>query len=554
MFQTVAQKRFRQLEELNSAFPSTPAKPVPTVTYGKRNRPLPLQGTQFLRQDTYSLPPDDDEDEEDDDEEDLVPIRKGTSRSWKKEPDPGDSPLSEDELSAAYTSSSASRILSLISASAFTTSSSNTSLDHDKSISGSKKGIARPVPKTAAKLVYPVEKKAVADKTPRARSQAPRKRAAEPVSAKQTSKPKPESTKARTATRSKAARTTRLPVNELLLVPFSSDEPAAPSAKENDSDQEDQDPITNITSSSQKRALSPHHDGGDDSVKAPLTTIRKRLKTPRFTHKSVAALRKKQSRRSSIFRTNDETFNLGDGFESSELKLDHCLTFAKRQRKALKPLLLGFGALQLQSGPLPQVNFESSSSKLKLEAAPEEQSCRLAQEDHRSCSTRCDYSVSRDAKRRVSFSDRVLSDMVREELSSIGAPRRPISVSPDQSESDLEEYDDDNEEEVDKDEASDNGAEQDIEPKRPVSTPPSNQRVQSHSKFLRKSPLFERSGNAVTPTVPIERRIGLPPRRLSSRSRAMEVDEAILEGLDDALPTSRASAQQEPGRGRRNDP
>ncbi|UJO21259.1 uncharacterized protein CLAFUR5_10905 [Fulvia fulva] len=544
MFETVAQKRSRQLEQPSSASFVAPAKQRPTVTYGKRNRnrPLPLQGTQFLRRDSSIISPDNDSD----DEEDFVPIRAAEPRLKKVvEPDPDDSPLSEDELRAACPSN-ASPILSPSSSPVLATSSSKTSLEPNREASSAEKGIGKRVPRTVKKPTYPPRKIDVAKQKTRAEPSAPQRGTADTASTKQSTEPRPKArTKGKSTTRPKAKALIRLPVNELTLLPVPRGDPPSSAAAEHELDQENQDPISNTTSSGQKRTLSPIHDISDDNAKAPLTIISKRLKTPRFTHKSIAALRKKQIRRSSIFQNNDVTSKLGDGFESSELKVDHGHIFAKRRRKTLKPLLLGFSALQLQPGPLPEVKFEGNSSELQLEAASrDEQNYRCAEDDGPNAYSDRDQSLPRAEKRRVSFSDRVLSDIVRQELSSIGAPRRPISVSSDQSESDFQEFDD-SDAEANEDEASDRGAESNPEPEPPAPTPPSDQQAQSYKKFMRRSPPPERVNQHATPKFSSDRRIGQPPRTLSSINRTMEVDEAILDEPDDEATKPRTLLRNE---------
>ncbi|EME40860.1 hypothetical protein DOTSEDRAFT_82377 [Dothistroma septosporum NZE10] len=525
MFDTTAQQRFHKLQKPGPASFTSPAKPPPKVTYGKRNKPLLLRGSHFLRQDDYSLPP------EQEDDEDLVPVRVGDPRPKKaREPGPEDSPLSEDELDAVYPGN-ASSILSPRSSPKLLTSSSRSSPAPDRNASTDRKGVARSPLKAIKESTLSPKQNIAVKGSNRPAPKALQSGTEPPIASEQTAqrKSKPKS-KAKTSTKSKRGDAIKLPVNELLVVPVRPDEPFTTTANDNDTCHENSDSISNITSSGEKRSLSPAHDDDSDDQKPrpPLITLRKRFKTSKCSHKSVEALQKKQRRRASIFISNDETSKLGDGFKSSELKVDHRFAFAKRKRKVPKPLLLGFGALQLQSGPLPEVKFESSSSELQLRAAFEEPGYHLAQQEDDHDDVDCGQGPPRDMKRRVSFGDRMLNDVVRAELSSIGAPRRPISVSSDQSEGDFQEFDV-SDEEADEDDGIDNGEDSDAESEHSAPTPASKQRAQSHNRFLRKSPPSDRASTAVTLNLSLDRRMGKSLRTLSSGSRMMEVDEAILD-------------------------
>ena len=238
---------------------------------------------------------------------------------------------------------------------------------------------------------------------------------------------KPRQTKESQKTRSKeqiSAPPRRLPVNELFLVasppnyPINDPLSSCPGV-------EVQDPINDFSSSPRKRSVSPIESEDDLAVhkvvKTPLTTIRKRIQTPKWKHKPVTIARKPKEETRSLLMRYDYTEPRGrDGFDASEL----LITGSRKLRKVRTPrtpLIPKFDALQLKSGPLPNVEFESSV-KLELQT----QDCEA---DDVPVYSENDLHQDLFPERRVSFSSGLRNDAIRAQLSSISAPERDSSES-----------------------------------------------------------------------------------------------------------------------------
>ncbi|KAF7193880.1 hypothetical protein HII31_04770 [Pseudocercospora fuligena] len=329
------------------------------------NPPLPLNGSQFLPRDIYTIPPDEPH------------RRKAPVASSERRLPPGsqDSPLSEDELDAVY----------------------------GIGIASSPPNAAPPTRPAGALSAGAVVSTSASARQPGRKARV----------------------KARDLLEKEAAnkKKRRLPVHELMLV--SSPAPnALHDSVSSYAGGEAQDPIDGIAHFERR---SSNEEGTD--VKAPLTLIRKRLKTPKFTHKSVVALRKKhQQRATPFFPTAQQAHDLGDGFDASERKLmpRRLITTSKRTPRPLRH----FHALAIGTGPLPDVAFETSSSSAGHSgAAP-------LHEQPDASSDRTPAEAPSRTSRRVSFSDEVLA-----RLSSVAAPKRAYSISSDESDDRIEEDD-----------------------------------------------------------------------------------------------------------------
>ena len=237
----------------------------------------------------------------------------------------------------------------------------------------------------------------------------------------------------------------RLPVNELFLVASPPNYPCNDPLSSGPG-VEVRDPINDFSSSPRKRSVSPIDSEDDLSVhkivKTPLTAIRKRIQTSKWKHKRMTAARRSKDETRSLLMRHDHTEPRGrDGFDASEL----LITGSRKTRKPRTPrtpLIPKFGALQLKSGPLPDVEFESSV-KLELQT----QDCEAddvpvysANDLHQDLF----HSQSQGLERRVSFSSALRNDAIRAQLSSISAPERDSSES---GESDAESDDGDDVEE-----------------------------------------------------------------------------------------------------------
>jgi hypothetical protein len=265
------------------------------------------------------------------------------------------------------------------------------------------------------------------------------------------------------------------------------------------------------------------------------------LKTPKFTHKSIAALRKRKLAASIISKDGCASEDhsglaegyrrLGDGFDSSEIKSGR--GHKTKRRKAPKTLAVAFEALQLQAGPLPDVTFQDSSSEIKVETNSTDDNNIPSETDNQEFTRHNGVSTSPGTSkdsRKVGFSDRVF-----DQLSSISAPRRIYSISSDGSD-DEDNYDDS---ECDLEEESQNGnvgsrqdgSEADSEGEQHQAPPPNQKSVRSNnvdSAIVHMHPDPKSTGvtldfrRALTP--------GMHPRRSSiTKIRLMEVNDTIVD-------------------------
>ncbi|KAI7360558.1 hypothetical protein KC354_g8768 [Hortaea werneckii] len=224
--------------------------------------------------------------------------------------------------------------------------------------------------------------------------------------------------------------------------------------------------------------LRPRPDSEDLQPQAPLTTIRKRIRSSKLEHKIV---KYEGSRRPFPFKGNR---NIGDGFEKSELHFDNRIV-SHRKRKPWRRGPIIYKQLPIAGGPLPDVMFECSADELNVEqsggphhitahlpsssrpadptdqlAAADEQAQNSLKEETRAnfdygdCAGRglrtsgptekTTVGSNHHSKRRVSFSDR--DRFISAQLSSIKAPPRPQATSDDDDAEDPEEEDDDDDE------------------------------------------------------------------------------------------------------------
>jgi hypothetical protein len=231
-------------------------------------------------------------------------------------------------------------------------------------------------------------------------------------------------------------------------------------------------------------------------AKAPLSAIRKRLRTPTSGHKSLEHLRRKYNA-AQITPTGSQVKQIvGDGFEHAELTPNHPFRYTvKHARRQHEPLLAGLKALSLASGPLPEVVFFSESDPSQLKFAKDDTSG-----DHEDVSgyvapatTTPSTGVSKpSSNRRVSFNydaERVISA----QLASVSAPRRQPSIALG-SEDEVEEEDDgdeagDEDEDDDDDEVADTYLDQDeLPPQEHHINVDDIREIQIHSPGARSQP------------------------------------------------------------------
>lgn len=233
----------------------------------------------------------------------------------------------------------------------------------------------------------------------------------------------------------------RLPANELLLVPaLDQDEDAATTGK-NERAILQRDPISSFAIALLDTVSSDDIVAQDKprKRKSPLTSIRKRLKTPTPAQKSFKTLRQSHSPHPRTFTMRSPAPILGDGFEASELHFNIRSSLKRRRQRPQKrqqPFWEGLQALSLTSGLLPEVFFDEPNGTLKVEK-PSERNGTLAfsegtdpfAADAGSPSAAQLSGGIHSSKRRVNFSDKAFV-----ELSSVSAPRRRYDSSDNESE------------------------------------------------------------------------------------------------------------------------
>ena len=409
---STAQQRCRNLAEQNSSISSRFAQKVPqrpTITYGKKDtRPLPLTANQF-RPSPYAIPSDDEDEQQAKGDALLQAAGQG-----------GVSEASEDsELSDAEP---------------MRTCVPKKAIVHSKprSNAGVLKAFVR-APESSL-----LASTARSRKAPLKPVQTPRSRSAYRIAASQRSMSKGNISVSKGNAKAKSKTATparRLPVNELFLVSSPVDYTVDNEPASSYHVIQTQDPINDESSPPRKRRVSTVSSVDDDGrvvSKTLLSAIRKHLKTPKLRHKSLSGLQRKQGVQG-VWSTVELAKTKGrDGFDDSELAITS-YSKVERPRKRKEHLIPGFVALQLQSGPLPEVDFQPTATQLKMETpAPdddeqyEEHPCDQEDDDAIIAPVR---SSPQRSRQQVSFSDRVREDLIRAQLSSISAPARLRSES-----------------------------------------------------------------------------------------------------------------------------
>lgn len=253
----------------------------------------------------------------------------------------------------------------------------------------------------------------------------------------------------------------RLPLNELVLVAGARNDDVFGIPNKNnktllrDPISSSAQPLIDAVSSGQSETTPAKR-----KAKAPLSAIRKRLRTPTSGHKSLEHFRRKYNA-AQITPTGSQVRQIvGDGFEHAELTPNHPFRYTvKHARRQHEPLLAGLKALSLASGPLPEVIFFSESDPSQLKFAKDDTSdhnvgapgyvalatTTTSTGGSRPSSNRC-VSFNHDAERAISA-----------QLASVSAPRRQPSIALG-SEDEAEEEDDDGDEAGDEDEDNDDEA------------------------------------------------------------------------------------------------
>lgn len=529
--------------------------PLPSaITYGRKRRKLiPLAGNHFIRSDSHKLPPDDGDERQD------APRRVVWGKVYSaREPDPDDAPLSEDELEAVYgrdagPTSSPPRHLPAVSETGPECYAGMTvTPPRRRRIPQPTSRVRRAIASLRASPSKAFDgntrrKRRIIQTTPtisddgNIRKQGIAKPTHHAQMASRSSAMISESSSGgNIATLAPSTATQKiihqplgsLPVNELLLA-RSVHRAEATCDRSSPPGVDTQDTIE-PSSTAVKRAASAISDDENPQLRAPLTSIRKRLKTPKSAHKSVVALRKKHDARSPFSKIADKILKPGDGFEISELKIANSGLAIERRRK-FKPLALSFSALTISSGPLPDVQFKPSSPECRVEHSRDGDAF-LADDERAVSGEASRESNTPDGQSQhpgVSFGNRVLDDMVAQRLSSVSAPKRVYSISSDDEDDDGKE-DDWNQSEEESDPEADG---QFIEPDK-VQSPNKNQMSNRHlsSHFVHQQDSAHSKFSIELPRnsgVTLDFRKPTTPgsvSELSSRRHLIEVDERIFDG------------------------
>jgi hypothetical protein len=212
-----------------------------------------------------------------------------------------------------------------------------------------------------------------------------------------------------------------------------------------------QDPISDFSSAlptghivSRTHQIFPDINDSETD-KAPLTDVRQRFQKPTFKHKAF----KRNKKENSIFWPTEHMENKsGDGFEANELRITYHVR-APRQKKRQPPRLpMSFAALHLSSGPLPEVSFNNTGSKLPLKCGDEDDDdALLAIEPFEKRTSPPSKPDTQRGRRQVSFRD--TDDDIMAQLSSISAPRRSKTDSDEEEEVEIEGGEDDEDEDDD---------------------------------------------------------------------------------------------------------
>lgn len=327
----------------------------------------------------------------------------------------------------------------------------------------------------------------------------------------------------------------RLPINELHLVSSPAQQDYCNYSLNDSVDVEAQDPILDRSSPPCKR-LSSLADAGrmplrtKGKVAVPLGTA-SRLKAATLGKKTFArphesSVRPRQPGSDCII---DPMGN--DGFEASEMTLDPTQRRSTFRRKQQRAVPSSFATLELRSGPLPDVSFEPATSELMLKTQDHGQVSAVAGAAHVDAKVEVRAnSFSKAVRRRVSFSDPACTQLIRAQLSSISAPER-LSSEPSEtdqdSEADMQEYDDDDVVEVEDDEEFESQI-TDREHHSQKSEPmPSDHAGRHNAPSDIVDSNFGHMG--LTSRSRQDRAVGTLPRQTPGKRRLIEVSDAILD-------------------------
>ncbi|KAK3112172.1 hypothetical protein LTR53_011830 [Teratosphaeriaceae sp. CCFEE 6253] len=381
---------------------------APLITYGRSSKPLSLSGSQFIRRDNYDLPSDDEEPPAADNGSSLPGVDDDGSDS---------SMLSDEELEAMsrhFKPRSVAKRPARLDVLEASSASSRPSAP--PGASNAKTGIFRSVSKAKARSEH---RKQLTDPSNETPSGGPACKAAiDPL-------------KVSCAHRKPQSLARRIPVGELTLVNSPPDLALDPTSTGPGIDV--QDPIQDQSSQPHKPEINESSDG-----KTPLTSIRKRLRTPGYRHRALSALRRQQLRQSQSGNACDPSKAVGDGFDRSELKITYQRPVPQKIRKRAAPKSLTYGPLELSGGPLPEVILDCLTDDLQME--PSDGPHHVSSQRHQAeVIHELPKSPSQRLLRRVSF--RGKDDVIMAQFAAVSAPRRHRSEveSDDGSESQVDE-------------------------------------------------------------------------------------------------------------------
>lgn len=379
----------------------------PFITYGKKDtRPLPLTANHFRRSD-YSIPPDECEDEDLRDRSVYAATRIGTrvltqaaadessNSGLSDEPDqprPEEVEVAQPLIHCHSAGATAARPFKLSSTGTKQTDSSY-SVGMPESKPAPVADVSSPAPKRVKRSAPGLAPAVQATNAPR-----------------------------------------RPPVNELVLVIYPLDNANFGHPQSSGNDIQTLDPINDHTGSAPELVMDPagQLDVQSFTKKQPLSTYKNRLARNKSRYKSVRDLRKMRTGQPS--REQHHKQSHGDGFTIEELHVRPLVRRALCRKRSWPDLpLAGFRALQLQSGPLPDVRFEQQPSTLELSSKYE--LCQPAEQ----------ASASQHTTKQVVFSDQARTETIIAQLSSISAPPAPRPVSDDEGSDNDDDDDDENE-------------------------------------------------------------------------------------------------------------
>nr|POE66669.1 hypothetical protein CFP56_72092 [Quercus suber] len=320
----------------------------------------------------------------------------------------------------------------------------------------------------------------------------------------------------------------RLALNELVLVdhPMSTDYDREPESSPPTLDK--QDPIQSDVSisyqSHQSRAsfTTPSRVPGCSRFRST------RDHRKRHLHQIKAVRRRKRGSASNFI---DRMIQRGaDGFELSETKVDLRYHSTRRRRSSFTPHWLSYAALELGTGPLPDVDFDTVDKVLPLSLEPDRitSTCPKSQHARRAMSRDDQNAVLQPRKVSVSVED----EWIKAQLSSISAPRREEHENNSDSESQA-----DNSEESDGDddvESAEEESEEEIAEEEDCESLPWTQNSDhwSMSTDEQGNKLLQMGNSSVDLTLRRPDLSGLPCRQSLRSKCKMEVNEAISDPPD----------------------